>query len=478
MSITAMKLTEPRAACSRPEPRFPGRGRRTANPGRSRISVAARIAGLALVATTLTNPTANANTNLGASKPTAGAPATPSITRPTGTSSPSTETVSSLQRRTRLSPSDGKAWTDLAAAYVRRAYETGDPTFYPAAANALDRSSRLLNNNPSVHMVRAELNLALHNFAAARTEAAAVLRARPNSFEAHLALTDATIELGDYTSASMLVDGLVDQHPGVASLSRLSYLRQLNGDILGAETAMRAAVSAAPERSLDRAVALAYLGDVLLERGKGPAAKRAFSEALSIHEGSATAAMGIARLAAADHEWESASSTLDRLLDRVPLPGALGLSAEISRARKDRAAETSANQLVDASVALFKSNGAIVDAELALLLADRGPSNAPEALAAARNAYSARKTIFTQDAMAWALVQSGRSQQAVPFITAATATNPAVASVRWHAAVIFDAVGNIAAAKREMAAALRNRWFSPAQQSDVVALARKLGVAV
>lgn len=473
-----MKLTTPRAACSRPEPRFAGHGRRTANPGRPRISVAARIAGLVLVSTILTNPTANANTDLGATKPRASTPAPPSTTRGTGTSSPSTATVASLERKTGLSPSDGKAWNDLAAAYVRRAYETGDPSFYPAAAKALERSSRLLNNNPNVRMVRANLNLALHKFAVAQTEAAAVLRTRPNSFEARLALADATIEIGDYTSASMLVDGLVDQHPGVASLSRLSYLRQLNGDILGAETAMRAAVSAAPERSLDRAVALAYLGDVLLERGKGPAAKRAFTEALSIHEGSATAAMGIARLEAADHEWEGASSTLDRLLDRVPLPGALGLAAEISRARQDRPAETAANQLVDASIALFRSNGAVVDAELALLLADRGPSNAPKALVAARNAYGARKTIFTQDAMAWALVQSGRTPEAVPFITAATATNPAVASVRWHAAVIFDAVGNTSAAKREVAAAVQNQWFSLAQRPDVVALARKLGVAV
>ena len=162
MSTTAMKLTESRAADVRPGHRFAGRGRLAATPGRPRTSVAARIAGLVLVATILSNSPANANTNVGATKPQAGTPGTPSITRPTGTPSTAMEAVASLERKTGLSPSDGKVWNDLAAAYVRRAYETGDPSFYPAAAKALDRSSRLLNNNPNVRMVRANLNLALH----------------------------------------------------------------------------------------------------------------------------------------------------------------------------------------------------------------------------------------------------------------------------------------------------------------------------
>jgi tetratricopeptide (TPR) repeat protein len=381
-----------------------------------------------------------------------------------------------LETSVRATPTDGPAWKDLASAYVRRAYETADPSYYPLAANALKQAGMLLKNAPAVRILRANFFLALHNFAGARDEAAAVLALQPNSFEAHLALADATIELGGYDAASEIVDRLVDQRPGVASLSRLSYIRQLHGDLLGAETAMRAAVSSAPEGSLDRAVTLAYLGEVLLERGRGDAAARAFTDALAIHPASSVAAIGLARIESAKGDFRAASVTLANLVDRVPLPAALGLQAELARARHDKPAELAANQLVDASIDLFKVNGAIVDAESAILLADRGPASAADALAAADRAYAARQTIFTDDARAWALFQSHRAHDAVPFINAALATNPAVASVHWHAAAIFDAVGDRTMARRQLTLAVRNPWFSPAQRPAVVALSTRLGV--
>ena len=442
-----------------------GRQPRNTDPDRSRIRVAVWIA-VAFVGASTIAPAASARTASGQPQQAA------------QTSERTSVTVGDLERATRAKPTDGNAWVALASAYVRRAYETSDPSFYPMAANAIERSARLLKNSPRVRTVRADLALALHDFARARTEANAVLALQPGSFEARVALADATVELGDYRAAEDIISSLVEQQPGVASFSRLSYIRQLNGDLLGAETAMRSAVSAAPQQSLARAAATAYLGEILLERGKGSAAKRAFVEALELHPESSVAAMGMARIQAADLDWTSAIATLDRVLDRVPVPGALGLSAEIARARNDRAGELAANQLVDASVALFRSNGAILDAEVALLLADRGPGGSAKALDAARDAYRARQTTFTRDAMAWTLMQAGRPKDAVPYIMAAIAMNPGVASVRWHAAKILHAVGRLPEARREIGFALRNRWFSPGERAKVVALARTLDVEV
>ena len=130
--------------------------------------------------------------------------------------------------------------------------------------------------------------------------------------------------------------------------------------------------------------------------------------------------------------------------------------------------------MVDASIALFRSNGAIVDSELAVLLADRGPVASSLAVVAAKKAYAARQTIFTNDAMAWALLQAGRVAEAVPFAQRAVALKPAVASVRWHAAAVFASAGLDDAARSELAAASANRWFSAAQNSERNALTRKL----
>ncbi len=379
-----------------------------------------------------------------------------------------------LRRKTEETPKNGAAWKDLGSAYVRRAYETADPSYYPAATAAFKRAAALLPKSPELLSAQAGLALARHEFAVAAALSKNALALQPNSFDAKVALVDATIELGRYDEAAALVDSLVDQRPGVASLSRLSYLRQLNGDIVGAEAAMRSAVSSAPTGSVDRAVALAYLGDILLERGKGSAARKAFDEARRIHPFSATAAMGIARVEAGDQRWEQSITVLDSLTERVPLPGALGQRADVARAAHDTKGELAANQLVDASIALFRSNGAVVDSELAVLLADRGPSSAAPAVAAAKKAYASRQTIFTNDAMAWSLFQAGKVADAVPFARRAVATKPAVASVRWHAAAVLAAAGFDDDARTELDAASANQWFSASQNPARVALTIKL----
>lgn len=382
--------------------------------------------------------------------------------------------LAALRNKTEETPNNGSAWKELGSAYVRRAYETADPSYYPAAANAFKRAAALLPKSPELYSAQAGLALARHEFSIAASLSRNALALRPNSFDAQVALVDATIELGRYDEASSLIDTLVEQHPGVASLSRLSYLRQLNGDIVGAESAMRSAVSAAPAGSVDRSVALAYLGDILLERGKASAARKAFEEARRIHPFSATAAMGLARLDAGEQQWAKSIATLDSLTERVPLPGALGQRADIARATRDKKGELAANQLVDASIALFRSNGAVVDSELAVLLADRGPGASAAAVAAAKKAFAARQTIFTNDAMAWSLFQAGKVAEAVPFARRAVAMKPAVASVRWHAAAVFAGAGLADDARSELAAASANQWFSASQNPERNALTMKL----
>lgn len=402
--------------------------------------------------------------------------ATPTTTLARSATAVSEQQLAAAEQKSRNTPTNGAVWKDLGLAYIRRAYETADPAFYPLAATALDRAGTLLKNSADLLAARASLALARHQFANAKTLATSALALQPNSFAASIALVDATVELGAYDDAATLVDRLIDQRPGVATLSRLSYLRQLQGDMLGAETAMRSAVAAASDGSLDRSVTLAYLGEILLERGKGEAATRAFRGALTVNPYSAVAAMGLARLQAGAGDWAAAASTLDALTDRVPVPGALGQRADVARARHDRPGELAANQLVDASINLFRANGAVVDSELAILLADRGPASSGPALAAARKAYADRHTIFTEDAMAWALFQSGQAKAAVQYATRAVSSRPAVASVRWHAAAIFAAVGDTASARTELSAAIANRWFSASQLPALSTLATKLGV--
>ena len=362
-------------------------------------------------------------------------------------SSSTVELVSRLEAASRTQPNNPATFVALGSAYIRRAYETADPAFYPLAASALDAARRLTSNSSEVLAASASLALAQHRFASALTLADSALKVRPGFLSARIARVDALVELGRYDEAAQGLDAITEQHAGISSYSRLSYLRQLRGDLPGAILAMRQAVSAAPDASVDRAVTSAYLGDVLLESGRIDAAKHAYDVSLGISPGLPLAVMGRARVDAALGNVAEANRRLDELTQRVPLPGALGLRADLARLTGNRTEIDNADQLVDASIALFRANGAVVDAELAVLLADRGPTDPKEtvtagtaastgaaastattgstqALDAAQRAYTERHTIFTNDAMAWALHRSGRTTEALPYSRRAIASSP------------------------------------------------------
>ncbi len=384
------------------------------------------------------------------------------------------ETVSDV----RADPKNGPKQLELGRLYVRRAFETADPSFYPSAETALTKAETLLGRSPEVLDAQAALALARHQFNDAFDLASAILRQRPTSIEGRLALVDSSIELGKYDSAAIAIDELASQRPNLATLSRLSFSRQLAGDLRGAERTMRQAVGAAPTRSFDQAVAFGYLGDVLLEGGRLDAAARAYSDALRIDPTVSTAVLGQARVAMARNDPASATKLLDALIARTPQPGALGLRADIARATGDRKAALATDQLVDASVKLFEANGAVVDAELAVLLADRGPASAGAAVQTSRRAYANRRTIFTADAVAWSLFSAGKVAEALPFAREAVRRDPAVSFVRWHAATIFAAAGDFTGARTEFEAAIRNPWFSPSQRPAIEAMAKKLGLSM
>ena len=246
-----------------------------------------------------------------------------------------TQRISQLETATRANPKAGEQWRDLGASYVRQAFETADPAFYPLAESSLRRAENIVGATPEIMVIKAGLALARHRFADARAFASNALQAQPEAIAPRIALFDAEVELGHYEQAFQSIDDLVAQRPNVATLSRLSYRRQLSGDLSGAEIAMRQAVSAAPPNSIDRAVALGYLGDVLLESGRLDAASRSYEQSFRLDPANGTAVLGRARVFLAHGDPQAAVALLDRLTDRNPLPGAFGLRAEIARSLKD-----------------------------------------------------------------------------------------------------------------------------------------------
>ena len=110
---------------------------------------------------------------------------------------------------------------------------------------------------------------------------------------------------------------------------------------------------------------------------------------------------------------------------------------------------------------LYAASGQDVDTELALFEADHGTPE--DAVAAAEKAYAKRpKSIFTQDAYAWALHKAGRTREALPI--ARQALRLGLRSPALHARVgtIEAAAGERAAARATLVRmATLNPDFSP-----------------
>ena len=89
---------------------------------------------------------------------------------------------------------------------------------------------------------------------------------------------------------------MVDRKPNLAGYARVSYLRELHGDLTGAVEAMRLAVAAGGPAAENVAYVGALLGELERRRGRRAAARRAFQQALARRPGHPGAEAGLARL--------------------------------------------------------------------------------------------------------------------------------------------------------------------------------------
>ncbi|HEY3117794.1 MAG TPA: tetratricopeptide repeat protein, partial [Chloroflexota bacterium] len=156
--------------------------------------------------------------------------------------------VASAQQVLAAKPDDPAAMANLATAYLLRVRETGDPSYYPRAEALLNRSQDLRPEDPNVLLGLGSLAASRHDFAQALGFGQRAVAALPTRAASYSVVIDALVELGRYDEAVQAAQQMVNLRPDQASYSRISYLRELNGDVDGAIDAMRIAVaSGAPD---------------------------------------------------------------------------------------------------------------------------------------------------------------------------------------------------------------------------------------
>jgi tetratricopeptide (TPR) repeat protein len=340
----------------------------------------------------------------------------------------------------------------LAAAYLQKVRETGDASFY-TRADALLRQALARDPRDQGTLVQAAtLAAARHDFRGALRLARRAQAVLPGTVAPLPILVDALVELGRYGDAERTLQHLVDLKPNLAAYARISYFRELTGDLPGAIEAMQRAVTAGGPAPENVAYVQSLLGGLELARGRLGAARHAYDAALAAMPAYAPAAAGRARLAAVSGDLPGAIARWRRVVARLPLPEYVIALGETELAAGRATAGRRDLALVHAQQKLLAAAGVNTDVELAIFEADHG--SPMRGVALAREAWASAPSVRSADAVGWALTRSGQPRAGLRWARRALRLGSLDPSLRYHAGLTALAAGHREAGRTDLRLAI------------------------
>lgn len=340
--------------------------------------------------------------------------------------------------------------------FAQRARTTGDATYYDKAEAVYRRALRLVPNDLPATIGLGALALSRHDFRAGLSLGRRAVALSPSTAEGYGVVGDALVELGRYEEAFETFNKMVSLKPSVGSYARVSYGRELLGDVPGAAEAMRLAVDAAVGEPEALAWSHTQLGKLFWSHGDLRTAEREYRAALRVRPDYVSALDGLAQVARARGQVARAVSLSRRAAELLPLPQYVGNLGDLLRVAGDVSGARRQYDLVAAIARLQRSGGVKVDLELALFDVDHGV-RLDRAVALARAARAERPSIDGDDVLAWALARNGRCGEALYFSKRALRLGTLDASKFFHRGVIERCLGDRAAAQR---------WFARARATN------------
>ncbi|MDW5326611.1 tetratricopeptide repeat protein [Plantactinospora sp. KLBMP9567] len=379
-------------------------------------------------------------------------------------------TIDRAQEQLRRVPGDHRSWAALGLAYLEKSRITADPSWFGKAEGALRRSLAVRpdGNDPALAGLGALAN-ARHDFAGAARHARQALRMNPYSAEAYAVLADAETQLGRADAATEAVQHLLDLRPGLTALTRAAYDREQRGRISEATALLRRALDTALDPA-DVAFCRYQLGELAWNAGDLAGAEREYAAGSAADPGYLPLLQGRAKVAAARGRPDQAVAGYADLTARSPTPGYLLEYADLLDAAGRPAEADAQRELAHAAHQLFTANGgtdALTGAALAL-----ARSRPAEALTLARREWQRRQFAEVADLLGWALHANGRHAEALGYARRAESLGARNARYAYHLGMIELALGDRAAARRDLGRALDvNPHFSTL---DAPAAARAL----
>ena len=270
---------------------------------------------------------------------------------------------------------DHEARLKLAEVFINEARITGEHGhYYPAALKMLDGilSGGGLKKDMEFRVLstKAGVQLSLHQFPKALGTGKKAVKINPHNAQIYGVLTDAYVEMGEYEKAVKMADQMVSIRPDLRSYSRVSYLREIYGDVGGATEAMQMAVSAGHPALEETAWAMLTLGGLQMDYGNMADAKNTFQNILANRPNHPFALGALAKVFIKEKKYADAEKLLNEAKDIVP---EVSFYIDLAKIYKHTGREELAENMADEILAMFKDDmdsGHNVSLQLAKVYSD------------------------------------------------------------------------------------------------------------
>jgi tetratricopeptide (TPR) repeat protein len=413
--------------------------------------------------------TANANASNAPATVFAPVPESLLTPRPTGTE----RMIDSAQTMVARAPKDAAAYAGLGAAYFQRARETADVGDYELAEQALTKSLDLVSGDFSSEAALetlAEVCMGEHRFADALVYAHKALSLGTGELSPFAIIGDANADMGEYEKAAAAYGRLTPREmtpsprAAYARDSRVSYLKFISGDTVGAIALMKTAVAEGIQARLP-AENLAWLyyelGEYDTQAGDAPSADAAYLAALNIHHGDYRALAALGKLRANVGRYAGAIMLYQKAIAIVPMPIFVAELGDLYAKSGNQPEARKQYALVEYIGLLGRINQVLHNRDLAIFYADHD-MKLPEALDLAQKELEVRRDVYTWDALAWAFYKNGKLTEAAEASGKALQFGTRDSLLLFHAGMIAEGLGKHEQARSELKQALEiNPHFHP-----------------
>jgi tetratricopeptide (TPR) repeat protein len=370
------------------------------------------------------------------------------------------------QTRVERDPRSARDFAQLSGLYLQRAREAGDNEDLVRAERLARHSLKLRSSrNEAALGILASALLSQHRFDDALGVATELVAQDSGSVGGRALLAETQLELGRYREAARTLGTLTMYRSDLSVAPRLARWEELRGRPEAARRLLRSARDEAARRHALPREQLAWfhlrLADLALRYGHLSEAEQELGKGLDIAPQDYRLLGTKARLATVRHRWSDAIAAGETAIAQTLDPVTLGLLGEAYLAAGDSAKAAAYYRAVELTV--LRQPGPFHRAWSLFLLDHQ--REIPTVLAKVRDELRTRRDIYGYDLFAWALYRSGLYRDAREAMRSALALGTRDAMIFFHAGMIEHALGNQAAARAYLTAALETNPFWHPDQS-------------